>query len=1314
MSFSVSPPISGSLIQLYKYETFGYTIGYPVTPASVSFAGTSAFISAFLKDNSTDPQPNATFSGTFLASSGNQEPLVITVTDSTSAVYTFSIKVTIGNGRLTTTTPGPYVFYQSENVNVTYSGGITFNSPITLTDLYSTPALPVGISLLSSMTSNSFQVSGYPAATYSPSNYLLVGQNTNTADSNYGKVVTLNVNIQVKGERIVITPPVYGPIINVGVPYTPQTFTATFPGNVSSFTWLIPALPNGFTLTPNANTLTLTGNVTTATANQYIDYGFSNVNVSVVGVQPRSSGNISNTLYLSFPFGESVVFRSASGSSLSSSLTSPVIYAGTTYSDLPVMKVNTYFSNVASMVTSLSPTDLGNGLTLSLYNKNNVYGNGIVYLSGKATNYGSSAYTFTASNTNNKTGSINLTIPITQDVIRFDSNTPADGSVFYPVFSRDLPDVLTGPIGDRNDDGSLPPSSYSYTTANLNFNATSSTGNSLQYTALAKSDVNTVVSLSSYGLTFGKVTSNSTYSLYGTPLLLGDLFLYVTATNPVTSVSSTTSIHLIIQDDVITNAKNPPGPNTYNGFDFVGNLQLTPYQVTASTLSGRPIKTFLPGDNFLKYLKVSKTGIVSGLVDNIYNDAPYLYTDPPSGPWGVNTDGSYDVPPYELDITLSTGFKSFVNGIVFNYCTFTRDSCIYLPSSTVYSLTQGNVIPPIPLNTIVYSGSTPTFTLTNDLSNNQFYGLTIDSNAGIIGGTLVTGVLPSNIDYSIDSIVDNKPLSDSTHPSLKVNITTTNPIVNRSFVFSNSLVGSTSRLLFTDYQPSGTTFSNYSTPSDTYYFTDLQTYSGTWYLATTSKLLKSTDGIHYSNTVFENIYNVFYDSGNWFGAGMNGVTLSIYNLTTNTALPTPVIFVARSPGLNNYPNTYTQNGLSFRGKNGIFIIGALTNSYIYKSSTWTPLNGITPSQIGCINLDSPDDKLGNSYWIIAGSDKYKPKEAYDGMKGPATTIFYSHDHGTTWTGITGAYQGFNYAAYDIVYEPNGFYDTEAKQTIGIWIATGVSYSGTQYVGGLAFSTDGTNWTNIQGFEVSSSDPLIPNIGIGPIQYDPYDSRWYVFVNTDLWYHDNVTSLETGWKLYQANIVSVSDSELVFFSKPKTISQGTPQSIMTITNVTAPTYTGNEPIFTSPAQTTYYYWQFLPADPIYILTDNPLLDYVYVDINSLPQGLKFDPVNYIISGTPSEITDKSVFVYATRTTNDPYNPITYVSKIVLSFQVRIPFDLKQQSSASAFTSLVRQAAIVNGAEYSVNSKAYPANVSTLGSFAAPAGQDTIKDKLPCNC
>jgi hypothetical protein len=74
----------------------------------------------------------------------------------------------------------------------------------------------------------------------------------------------------------------------------------------------------------------------------------------------------------------------------------------------------------------------------------------------------------------------------------------------------------------------------------------------------------------------------------------------------------------------------------------------------------------------------------------------------------------------------------------------------------------------------------------------------------------------------------------------------------------------------------------------------------------------------------------------------------------------------------------------------------------------------------------------------------------------------------------------------------------------------------------------------------------------------------------------------------------------------------------------------------------------------------------------------------------------------------------VSAFSIQFDIRIPFDLKQQSSASAFTSLVRQNVEVNAAEYSVNNEVYPAGVTTLGSLMSPAAPDNTKDKLPCNC
>jgi len=264
MSFTVSPPISGTTLQLYKYEPFSYTITYPTpnTPVgdtvttTVTLTGTSFLLQSLIDITSSTTQ--ATFANTngFSTNSLSGEPLSITVQYSYfngsnpdgSDTFTYSLLVYIGNGRFVTPiNNSTYTFYLNETVTP-----IVFTTVSTMTNVYSTISLPPGL-YFSPVDSNTFNLQGTPAVQIPTSNYLIVGQNTNSSSVDYGKVVTTNVKIGVSGERINLTPIVYSNTLTIGTPIASQNFTATFPtyGIFSFFYSWSNALPDGLYFTDN-------------------------------------------------------------------------------------------------------------------------------------------------------------------------------------------------------------------------------------------------------------------------------------------------------------------------------------------------------------------------------------------------------------------------------------------------------------------------------------------------------------------------------------------------------------------------------------------------------------------------------------------------------------------------------------------------------------------------------------------------------------------------------------------------------------------------------------------------------------------------------------------------------------------------------------------------------------------------------------------------------------------------------------------------------------------------------------------------------
>ncbi len=142
---------------------------------------------------------------------------------------------------------------------------------------------------------------------------------------------------------------------------------------------------------------------------------------------------------------------------------------------------------------------------------------------------------------------------------------------------------------------------------------------------------------------------------------------------------------------------------------------------------------------------------------------------------------------------------------------------------------------------------------------------------------------------------------------------------------------------------------------------------------------------------------------------------------------------------------------------------------------------------------------------------------------------------------------------------------------------------------------------------------------------------------------------------------------------------------------------------SPSNAIFY--QYLPITPItFAATGTGQVSYL-IDGADLPRGLRFDPVTVTISGTPVILGDDTITMYAKDDNG--------ISAFVLRTSTLVPRIVKQQTSAGAYTSLVRQYTEVNAAQNSINNIVYPNQEQKLGQFAAPEAPDTTKYTFdPC--
>jgi len=179
-----------------------------------------------------------------------------------------------------------------------------------------------------------------------------------------------------------------------------------------------------------------------------------------------------------------------------------------------------------------------------------------------------------------------------------------------------------------------------------------------------------------------------------------------------------------------------------------------------------------------------------------------------------------------------------------------------------------------------------------------------------------------------------------------------------------------------------------------------------------------------------------------------------------------------------------------------------------------------------------------------------------------------------------------------------------------------------------------------------------------------------------------------------------------------VSNGSPTLTMAITNDPSGI------AFVSPTQTSYTNWQFVPIPEISVLATNPVPgDFLYYYATGLPRGLT---LNLDASGIAASITGISarysdayerVVLYATL---NPGGGGGGVAALPLAMRTILPTVQKQQTSAGAWTSLVRQYTVVNAAQNSVNGRVLPSTESTLGEFTRPEPPDSTSAPGDPNC
>ena len=148
-----------------------------------------------------------------------------------------------------------------------------------------------------------------------------------------------------------------------------------------------------------------------------------------------------------------------------------------------------------------------------------------------------------------------------------------------------------------------------------------------------------------------------------------------------------------------------------------------------------------------------------------------------------------------------------------------------------------------------------------------------------------------------------------------------------------------------------------------------------------------------------------------------------------------------------------------------------------------------------------------------------------------------------------------------------------------------------------------------------------------------------------------------------------------------------------------------PLFTAPTATNYLLYQYVPITPIILSAAGFDPIRMYVAVGDLPIGLTFDPATQTIIGTPAFVGNDEVLVYA-------QDFLLRYTSIRLTFTTVVPGVVRKQTSAGAYTSLVRQYTNVNAAQNSRDNRVFPTAETSLGEFMSPQAPDVVTAVPPC--
>ena len=740
--------------------------------------------------------------------------------------------------------------------------------------------------------------------------------------------------------------------------------------------------------------------------------------------------------------------------------------------------------------------------------------------------------------------------------------------------------------------------------------------------------------------------SAGVYDLSGMPTTpAGSSIATLTASVALTGATATKTFAYSVSEEAFT----------FNDLSlaFSENVLTAPKVVSATTLSDQPVIRYasptIPAE-----LQIANTGRITGTMISSAN-------------------GSFDV----------TAFTAYSSGSKTYSYTVTPDSVLLQPAS-YRTVTAPGCNVSIPING--YSASATT--VSNYQISSGSYGLGIGSTSGLLSGTLSTS-LPTITTFTLSGSA-----GDVTGTLVGTMITNNLP-VNRA-----QMIGlDASALSIYSSDDNGVTFAKVGSTLSTTSALTIGTNGSNIYLIPTSSnvVLKSTDGAVYTQKPFTGNSPVMTAIANktgtstWWIAGSiqtgtNTRAVYIYKSTDDgeTWGTGTLVSPLTDRGGNIEPYTtsyqaYINGGVALAYKDGVLLIGG---DRILRSTdegaSWSSVLGGFAQEVAYFSLEH------ETVWLATGSDLYRSRTSVP-YTGATTTIKYSVDAGLTWTNTS----AFNMFAYEIRYG------------LGQWMATGLDWVGPSeaVVARVRYSFDGVTWTILSAVPSVAYASAFTKAPPLPITLGFDETDWVLFRTPDdgaitRYVHPFSTPLTIGWAS-----AAVSSSEPVVTGTSRFTSY-VAQTIDPGADVTTITFPlpNTGPLFTSPAQTTYIIWQYMPIPSITFFAPGATAYF----ISALPVGLSWDAPTRTISGACVTLGTQSFTVYAQN---------SGLTALTITLIVEVPRIVKQQTGAGAYTSLVRQYTTVNAAQKARDTRAFPTQVSGIGEFASPYPPAVI---TPSNC